>query len=154
MAQRVLTRQVTVPAGTPSSAPVAVDLSFSQGSVTEVHIVIPDGHAGFTGIALAQANQQVIPEDTNSWIIGNNEPVYLPLSDYLNNGNWQAVMYNTDVYDHAFHLRFLVDDVAAPAAVSSFATGAVIPVGDALPAPEGDSGVAPILAGTPRPVGV
>ena len=154
MAQRVLTRQVTVAAGTPVATPSVVDLSFTQGSVTDIHIVIPDGHAGFTGIALQQANQQVIPEDTNSWIIGNNEPVYPPVSDYLNNGSWQARMYNTDVYDHTFHLRFLVDDIGAPAAVTAFATGAVIPIGDAPQAPQPDPGVFPVLTLPLRPTGV
>lgn len=154
MAQRVLAAQVTVTAGTAVSAPHAVDVSFSAGTVTSIEIIIPDGHAGFTGIALQQAHQQIIPEKSGTWIIGNNDNPIFPVSDYLNNGSWQALMYNTDVYDHSFYLRFLVDNINASAATTAFATGTPIVVGDAAPAPEANPGVALDFSLPQRPVEV
>lgn len=119
MAQQVFAYTVTVPAGTATAAPVSVDISFDQATVTTVEIVIPDGHAGFTGIALAQAHQQIIPQNTGGWIISNDEKLSIDVQDYLDNGNWQAIAYNTDVYDHNFYVRFLcsnpVQSAAAPA---------------------------------------
>lgn len=154
MADRIPAFRVTVPAGTAVAAPVTVDVSFPQATVTEIEIVIPDGHAGFTGLALAQAQQQVIPDNDGNWIISNDEKIRWPVANTLDNGNWQAVMYNTDVYDHSFYVRFLLDNPTAPAATTAFATGTPLIVGDAVPSPQPDTGVAPILAGTPRPVEV
>lgn len=122
MAQRVFTRTVTVPAGTAIATPLSVDISFNQSVVETVEIVIPDGHAGFTGIALQQAHQQVIPEEAGTWLISNDEKIIFAIEDFIDNGNWQAVMYNTDVYDHSFYLRFLGSNITP-----SFGQAGVLP---------------------------
>lgn len=115
MASRVIARQVTVAAGVPASAPVATDISFDPGIVQRVEIDIPDGHSGLTGLALQQAHQQVIPFDVGTWIVGNDDALRWELEDFIDNGNWQALAYNTDVFDHTFYLRFLVVEVGAGA---------------------------------------
>lgn len=140
-AQRVVARKITVPAGTLSSAPLSTDVSFDQGTVTRVEIVIPDGHAGLTGLALQQAQQQIIPEDAGTWVISNDETIGWDVSDYLNNGNWQTLAYNTDVFDHSFYLRFLIeviDTTAQAAAVAQFTAAAP---GVAADPAESDPGV-------------
>lgn len=140
-AQRVVARQVTVPAGTLSSAPLSVDVSFDQGTVTRVEIVIPDGHAGLTGLALQQAHQQIIPQDTGTWIISNDETLHWDVADYLDNGSWQALMYNTDVYSHSFYLRFLIDNIDTAGATAAAAAIAVAAPGVPAEPVQSDSGV-------------
>ena len=111
MAQRVEIREAVAPLGTPQSAPVEIDLSFDPGTVTEIEIVIPDGHGGATGIAIAQAHGIIIPYSGSVFIIGNNEVIHWPVQDFLNNGSWSAFVYNTDTeYDHTFYLRFLINE--------------------------------------------
>lgn len=146
MAQQVFAFVVTVPAGTATASPITQDISFDQATVTTVEIIIPDGHAGFTGIALAQAQQQIIPQNVGGWIISNDEKLVLDIQDYLDNGNWQALAYNLDVYDHNFYVRFLCSDIApaaaAPvdAAAVGFATGAAAQPAAAVTGVAGDPG--------------
>lgn len=110
MAQRIEVFAVPVTAGTAKSSAVETDLSFVDGTVVGIEIIIPDGHCGLTGIALMQAHSQVIPKTLDTFITGNNEPIKWPVEGFLNNGSWSALCYNTDVYDHTFHLRFLVNE--------------------------------------------
>jgi hypothetical protein len=107
MAQQVYAFTVTCPAGTSLVAAITQDVSFPQADVNELQIVIPDGHAGLTGIAVQQAHQAVIPKNAGAFLVTNDEKLIFPLQDYLDNGNWQVVMYNTDIYPHSWYLRFL-----------------------------------------------
>lgn len=110
---------VTAPANTPKAAPLEVLTPWQQGELVGVQIVIPDGHSGLTGIFLAVAHSRVIPYTADAWIVGNDEVIDWDTAHYLNTGAWSAFVYNVDLIDHAFHLRYLVADlnlsVAAPA---------------------------------------
>lgn len=115
MAQRIEIFTVTAQPNTPQSSAVEVELSFAQGIVRQIEIVIPAGHAGLTGLAIAQAHQVVIPASGATWIIGDNEPIKWPLENYLDADTWSAFAYNTDaVYPHSWYLRFLIDEIEAP----------------------------------------
>jgi hypothetical protein len=116
MAHRFYAPSLTVPAGTAASSPLVLDVSFAAGVVTAVQIVIPDGHAGFTGLQIAQAHQQVIPIGSGQWIIGNDDKIDWDVDDQLDNGNWQLIGYNTDIFPHTFYVRFLVNEITLPAA--------------------------------------
>lgn len=116
MAQRIEIAAVSCPANTPQANAIEVDMSFDPGNVARVDIVIPDGHAGVTGLALAQAHQVIIPASGSAWIVGNDELIVWPLQGYLNNGSWSAFAYNLDPSNaHAWYLRFLVNELGAPA---------------------------------------
>jgi hypothetical protein len=146
MAQQVYAFPVTVAAGTPSTAPTAVDVSFPQAIVTEVQIIVPDGHAGLTGIALQQAHQAVIPKNAGHFIVSNDEKLSFPLEDFLDNGNWQALVYNTDIYGHTFYLRFLcatIGTAVAPPAAPAPPPALLLP---AAPLPATVTGVADVPA--------
>lgn len=128
MAQRVEIRQVTSPAGTAQASAAETDLSFDPGIVQAIEILIPAGHAGETGIAIAQAHQVIIPYDGADWIIGDDNLLTWPVSDYLQTGSWSAFTYNADQFnDHTWYVRFHVDGLgavttfAAPQALSAAA---------------------------------
>lgn len=115
MAQRIELFTVTAQPGTTQAAAQETELPFAQGVVRGVQIVIPAGHAGLTGLAIAQAHQVIIPASGTTWIIGDNESIRWPLENYLDADTWSAFSYNTDaVYPHSWYLRFLVDEIEAP----------------------------------------
>jgi hypothetical protein len=103
-----------VTAGTAIATPVSQALTPSEEIVTDLEIVIPTGHVGLTGIAIFYASRQVIPFDTGDWITANGDVIHWPLSDFPTGGQWVAKAYNTDVYDHSFYLRWLVNDLPDP----------------------------------------
>lgn len=118
MAQRVEIEVVTCAAGTLQAAPTETDLTFAPGIVREVEIVIPDGHQGETGLGLAVAHQVIIPATGNNWLVGNDEVVRWPLSNYPDTGAWSAFTYNSDpTYDHSWYLRFLIDELSGQASI-------------------------------------
>ncbi len=112
---------VVVAAGVLRTAPTSTDVSFNPGEVVGVEIIIPDGHSGLTGIALAQAHQAIVPMNIGAFIIGNDEKIEWSLTGTTDTGDWQAFTFNEDVFVHTFHLRFLVDDLAERAAAGGFA---------------------------------
>ena len=112
MADRVEVKSATCPAGTLQANAIEVDLSFTPGIVTEVEIVIPWGHAGLTGLAIAQAHSIIIPASGDVWISGDDDVIRWPVDNYLNSGSWSAFVYNLDVSNpHSWYFRFLVNEI-------------------------------------------
>lgn len=107
---------VTAPAGTPRTAPVEVMTSWLPGELVGVEIVVPDGHNGLTGIVLALAHSPVMPRTAGAFIIGNDDVVSFDTIGYPDSGAWSAFVYNTDIFDHTFHVRYEVADFAFLAA--------------------------------------
>jgi hypothetical protein len=146
MADRVEWFDVTVTAGTAKASAVESDVSFDQGEVVAIEITIPDGHAGLTGIALLQAHSQIIPNTSGSFIIGNDRTISWDLHNYLNNGNWSVRCYNTDVYDHMFHVAFLVNELGAGTAAVADSSSALVVVGNTPQLYVGDTGTSADLS--------
>lgn len=111
-ASRVEIFDVTAPAATPKAAPLEVATPWQQGDLVGVEIVIPAGHAGLTGLRLAAAHAQVLPYTAGAWIVGNDEKIEWELASYITTGAWSAFVYNSDVVDHTFHVRYRVADFA------------------------------------------
>lgn len=128
MAQRIETFTVECPAGTLRSRPVEVSVAFNPGVVERVEIVIPDGHAGLTGLALANSHQIVIPYTKREFVIGNGETIPWPLEGFTDSGAWSAFVYNEDVYAHRWFLRFLIAEIAAIGLVAQPTAAPVVPV--------------------------
>lgn len=111
---RVELRQATCPANTLQSAPVVVDCSFTPGKVIGIGLVIPWGHAYLTGLAIAQAQQIVIPRTGDSWFTSDDEKLQFDYNDQIYSGSWQVFTYNTDeVNDHSWYLRFYIQELTA-----------------------------------------
>lgn len=120
---------MTCVAATTEADAIETDLSFQAGTVRQVDILIPDGHAGQTGIAIAQAHQVIIPATGPNWIIGNDDRIKWDIADYLDTGEWSAFVYNNGDYPHSWYLRFLVDELPT---VVTVPTPAQVPVGDIM----------------------
>lgn len=119
MAQEIRSFTFTVPAGITSDAPAILDMTFPPREVRGIEIVIPPGANGVVGFQLQNSGLPVIPYDSDSWIITNDEVISWPLSGYINSGSWQIAGYNTGVNDHAVYIRFLLDLVAPVAGPST-----------------------------------
>lgn len=111
MPERVEISTVTCAAMTTQASPVEWDMSFAPGIVRLIEIIIPRGHAGLTGLAIATAHSIVIPNSGASWIIGDSEKISWPVANYGNAGSWSAFMYNTDVRPHLWQIRFHIDEI-------------------------------------------
>lgn len=109
-ASRVEVYEVTVPWGTTSDAPYELETHFADGELVGVEILFPDGCSGEVGVQLAVGGSQSIPTTRGAWLIANGETINYDLVGQANNGAWSVLAYNTDVYDHTVHVRYLVAD--------------------------------------------
>lgn len=138
-ADRVEIRAVTAAPGTTQAKALETDLSFDPGTVSEIEIVIPAGHAGLTGLAIAQAHGIIIPASGTDWITSDDEVIRWPVQDFLNNGSWSAFAYNLDpTYEHTWFIRFLVAENTPQTVVSP--PPAVIPADQIQAAASGLTG--------------
>ena len=115
VANRIESASVTVAAGTPQSGPATTDVSFPDGTLQRLEIVVPDGHAGFTGIQVLASNAQMVPYTAGAFLVANGETLAFDLVGQIDTGFFQVRAYNTDIYAHTFHLRFFVLDFAQQA---------------------------------------
>ena len=116
MSDRIEVFQVTVQPNTASPGTVTPIALSRVGNVVGVSILIPDGHYGLTGLALLQANQQIIPWVAGSFLVANNETLNFPISLPLDTQQWSVQTFNTGKYPHTFYIRFSVNEVTLPTA--------------------------------------
>lgn len=163
MAQRIEIFDIECAPSTPASTPVEVLTPFPPGLVEKVWIVIPDGHAGLTGIALAVAHEPVVPRQTRghpteSWrfVEGNAESIPFDLDNYPDSGAWSAWVFNTDLLLHHWQLRFEINELPRTTSVVTPAEpvpAAAIEGASAPPPPEGEGEPAPAPPGGELPAG-
>lgn len=106
---------VTCAANITAAAPTEVAL-FNGGlfTVRKVTIIIPDGHSGLTGIAIAFGHQPVIPRNLGAFISGNDESIPYDLTGYPDGVAMSAFVCNLDSQPHVWQLRFEFDVLRAP----------------------------------------
>lgn len=109
-ATRIETPQLTVPAGTPVSAPVSVSLFAQRAQIIELETVVPPGPSGLVGFSFWHSNAQVIPKIAGTWVIADNETLRWQLEDLSAQPAWLAMAYNLDVFDHTLYFRLQLDD--------------------------------------------
>ncbi|SRR6266536_144277 len=121
-----------IPAGTPQSAPVTVDMSMPARIVREIEVLVPPGPNGLMGFQIANSGIQIIPYNAGGFVLSNNETMRWPLVNYASSGSWQLIGYNTGIYDHTVYVRFLLSLVTdtAPAASPTVDLAALNLVGD------------------------
>lgn len=119
MANEIRQNTLIIPAGTPISAPVSMDVSFPPRDVSGLQIFVPPGGNGALGFQIQNSGLPVIPYDSDEWIIANNEVITWPMTDYVNSGSWQVAGYNLGTNDHAIYFRWLLDYLTAPDAVGA-----------------------------------
>lgn len=125
MATEIREFHCTIPAGTPKTAPVSVDMSFPARIVTEIDINVPPGPAGQAGFGIGSAGTIVIPYGPQQWIVTDDEKIQWPLEDYVDSGSWTFFGYNTGKYDHTFYVRFLLQLLPAGQPVTTAVVGQV-----------------------------
>lgn len=123
-ASRIESFDVTVPAGTPKGAPIEVSTPWPAGELVGIEVAIPDGPNGLVGFRILLASSQAIPSTAGAWIVGNDDRLSWDTIGYPNSGAWSVLAYNTDLFDHTFHVRYEVSDFVY---TSSPAGGAAIP---------------------------
>lgn len=111
-ATRIEAFEVVAPKGTAKATPLEVSTSFNPGELVRVEVIIPDGVSYLAGLRILAAHAPAIPKTFGAWIVGNDEKLEFETTGYPSSGSWQALVYNTDIFDHTFHLRFHVADFA------------------------------------------
>lgn len=110
MAQRIERFEVTTPAGTTKAAPLTTNLSFPDGVVERLELLVPPGPRGFAGFKIRHSSQVIIPRSGSSWIIADNYTFDWQLEGYPTGDKWSILTHNTDVFDHTFYLTFHVNE--------------------------------------------
>jgi hypothetical protein len=124
---RVETFDVTCAASVAAADAVEVPFVYDPGIPRRVTIIIPDGHAGLTGIALGYGHQAIIPRTVGRFISSNDEHVAFDLTNYPGGPIWSAFVCNNDTQAHVWEIILELDeipestpaDIVAPLPVSS-----------------------------------
>ena len=144
---------LTVPAGTPASAPATVQPFTSDKDLISIELQVPPGHSGFTGFSVTYDGTTILPWSTTGaqWIIADN---YVKEFDVgMRVGPHMTITgYNTDQFPHTFYVRLKVRNNPPPsAAVTTPPGGAVTQL---QPPPTTPTGVPPVSTPLPTTIGV
>lgn len=124
MSDRVEWFQVTIPAGTPQSAPVTIPCVFQQGEVVEIDIKVPPGPSGSLGFFIAAGGSQYVPRTSGSFVMPDNDFIRWPLSNAINSGSWAVTGFNTGLYNHTIQVSFQINEIDQSATTGTQPTGA------------------------------
>jgi hypothetical protein len=108
---------LVVPAGTTAAAPATLAVPVGWVLLDSLELIVPDGHAGFTGFALSYKGAQLWPWPVGAaqWYTANDHTVTVTLDDYEVTDPVTLSGYNVGNYQHTFYASLLVHDVPAPA---------------------------------------
>lgn len=142
MASRIEIFAVTVPAGTPQSAPVAVAMPFADGIVDRVDARVPPGPNGRMGFQVRCSGAGVYPREDDRWIIADDERFTWDLESPPGGSLWACRAYNEGIHDHTINFYLHVREhpgaadpmsvtkaIAQPDQVAPVATDAGFPGG-------------------------
>lgn len=99
---------VTVPAGTPKTAPLVTPTRFPDRRVDEIRWLVPPGPSGLAGWRITMGGVQVIPRNAGTWIIRDGHFAGTALVKLPTSGAWDVTGYNTGKYPHTIYVTFLV----------------------------------------------
>lgn len=139
---------LTVPAGTPASAPVSAVVPVTTGWIGKARLTIPDGHNGLTGWALQVAGTTVIPYSGSGYVISNNHVYEWELNRQVNTGQVVVMGYNTGQFPHTFYFYGEWQSQAPTPPVSAVLASGT-PAASDVTADVGDLAVTPADLGTP-----
>lgn len=106
MATLIYTGTAVIPAGTPQSAPVTIDVSIPQLRTEAVEWHIPKGPAGLMGFRLTSGGVAVLPKALGSWIVTEAEKGSWQVEGLHDSGKWEITGYNTGTFPHTVYVRF------------------------------------------------
>lgn len=111
MASSVTALTATVPAGTAKASPVTISLAIGTNLVETIRWRVPPGPRGNLGWCLAMGGVQVLPDDSGSFVVADDESDDWPISGLPDSGAWQLIGYNTGAYNHTVYLYFFTTPV-------------------------------------------
>lgn len=117
MARQVYAFNVTVATGSTPATAVKTKLALPNLVVDQVRVRIPPGPCGQVGFALAISSQQIIPYQSGTWVVANDERITWDLDDFPTSGAWELWAYNTGHYPHTLELVFALSQLAATAVI-------------------------------------
>jgi|SRR5690349_5238491 len=112
---RLYQTTIATPAGTSSDTPLVTNFALEDAELVSVTILIPDGHAGLTGIRVLQAGQEIIPWDNDDWLVSNNEVITIPMSSEITRTGLSIETYNQDIFPHTHWVRALITNLGSTA---------------------------------------
>lgn len=112
--ERIYYQVLTVPAGTPVSAPEQQAWPLEDNQLVEVTVQIPDGHCGLTGFRILWAQQQIVPFANDSYLVGNDRTLRYPFDDYITSSGLVLEGYNNDIFQHSFYVTALITNLPEP----------------------------------------
>lgn len=122
--------QITTAAGITRTAPQSTTLAVQHGKLLAVELLIPPGHMGATGFALALSGTTIVPFGTAfGWIVGDDDRVTFDVEVEVDT-KLVALTFNEGNYSHTHFVRavirsiqpragFVVPTLASAAALSS-----------------------------------
>lgn len=134
MAAEVHQFTITVPPGTPITAPTTTPIGLPNYEVERLDLQVPAGPAGLMGFQISLNGQQWLPWETGQWLVWDKHDDSWPLVDQPNLGAWSVVAYNTGVYPHKIYVRLHVNPLTIAAATAAPSVN-IITSGVAVPIP-------------------
>ena len=124
--------QVTIPTGTPVSAPYVETLTLDYRTVVTVDLMVPSGPAGTMGFAVLHSGTQMLPVEEGTWFVWDGLDQSWDMADLPDSQGWQVAGYNLGDYDHTVYVRLHTVPVTAgeasvPAPVG-YVTSSVAPL--------------------------
>jgi hypothetical protein len=100
--------------GTAATAPTSTATGLSLVWLHTVEIRIPPGHAGFTGIAMVDSGQYVLPYAPTppAWLIGDDDLLEYEYEQEIGK-NVVFLTYNTGTFTHTWQIRMSYTPMSA-----------------------------------------
>jgi hypothetical protein len=136
MPPRLYETSFTVPAGTPSNAPVSQVWRTEDNVIEDIEIEIPPGHNGLTGIRIMKGDVQLLPWSAGTFITANDYARVFPIGAYLPTGDVTLQGYNTGGYPHTFYLRMTVTNYNGATDQPGTTNTQALPAGSVTSAPD------------------
>ena len=82
-------KTLPIPAGTTAADPAEVILALAYGTIREVMIIIPPGHAGLTRLRILYHESAAFPRNPESYYYGDDTVVHFPCNYPIHSAPWE-----------------------------------------------------------------
>jgi len=117
MAERIEAFTVDIPAATAITSALVTPLSFNQGIVSRMEIVVPPGPSGLVGFRIRHSGEVIIPHGRSGWLVADAEKMDWSLEGYPTGNAWDIEAYNLDGFDHSIYMRIHVNETGRSSAI-------------------------------------
>lgn len=114
VAREIQEFQVTVPAGTPASAPLLSSIATPIRVVTRIDWRVPRGPMGTLAFLIAMGGVPVLPLPAGTYVVADGESGTWLVDGQPDSGAWQVKAYNTGAYPHSVYVTLYCDLTSPP----------------------------------------